>query len=321
MKFPFEQFYKDYVGECFTNKRSFDSMSDNEQIKCFNPEHDDDNPSAGINLITGEFNCLGCGIGGDDLTYLKVYYRDPETDKPMTYMEALKKIKEYVPDFRPQGSLSLKQYSEYTKIPVEFLTKCGVEEADLGLIFQYRDKDRNKLRDRIRYSINKKPQWVGYKKFPMGLYGLWWIDEFPKGTLFICEGESDTQTLWYNNFMAVGVPGANSLKEEQVKDLLMYKEIFICQDADYAGYQFAINIMQALKKAKYEGIVKVIHLQSYFGVKDPSELYKSDTDGFKSKFLKAADEALVKPVVYELKQKKELSSIIDMAKGNLNFKS
>ena len=35
------------------------------QVRCFNPQHDDKNPSMRIDRITGIFNCLSCGFAGN----------------------------------------------------------------------------------------------------------------------------------------------------------------------------------------------------------------------------------------------------------------
>ena len=34
-------------------------------VRCLNPEHDDNNPSMRIDIITGVFNCFSCGFSGN----------------------------------------------------------------------------------------------------------------------------------------------------------------------------------------------------------------------------------------------------------------
>lgn len=42
-----------------------DMVGDEYKVHCVNPAHDDRDPSMGINLETGYWNCFACGIGGD----------------------------------------------------------------------------------------------------------------------------------------------------------------------------------------------------------------------------------------------------------------
>ena len=41
-------------------------------VKCFNPEHEDSNPSMNIDKISGVFHCLSCGYSGDLFRYFKI---------------------------------------------------------------------------------------------------------------------------------------------------------------------------------------------------------------------------------------------------------
>lgn len=42
-------------------------VDDEFKLLCINPSHDDRDPSLGVNLTTGYWNCFACGIGGDIL--------------------------------------------------------------------------------------------------------------------------------------------------------------------------------------------------------------------------------------------------------------
>lgn len=35
------------------------------KMRCINPEHQDRNPSASVNLQKGRYNCFACGLSGD----------------------------------------------------------------------------------------------------------------------------------------------------------------------------------------------------------------------------------------------------------------
>ena len=61
----------------------------------------------------------------------------------------------------------------------------------------------------------------GAKLYP---YGLWLLkDAHRQGFVILCEGESDTHTLLFNNLPGLGLPGANSWQEEWADYLDMRK--------------------------------------------------------------------------------------------------
>jgi len=53
-------------------KLDFTSQGRDYVVKCLNPEHDDSNPSMRIDKISGLFNCLSCGFGGDIFDYYSI---------------------------------------------------------------------------------------------------------------------------------------------------------------------------------------------------------------------------------------------------------
>ena len=73
---------------------------------------------------------------------------------------------------------------------------------------------------RSRVSLTGKPKILTRKGNKHRLYGGWKLHEARKaGYVFLVEGESDAQTLWYHGEPAVGIPGANGWKAEWASEL------------------------------------------------------------------------------------------------------
>lgn len=88
------------------------------------------------------------------------------------------------------------------------------------------------------------------------------------------EGESDTQTLWFLKFPALGVPGAANFKEKFVHKLQDLK-LYIHVEPDKGGETFLQKVTKILKEGEFIGEVYKWSCHS-FGVKDPSDLYMKE---------------------------------------------
>ena len=91
------------------------------------------------------------------------------------------------------------------------------------------------------------------------------------------EGESDFQTLWYHGIPAIGLPGAQTWKEEWAVHLKDIPKIFVVIEPDGGGKA----VMESLSESSMRDKVYLIHMGKY---KDPSNLYVSDPENFKKKW-------------------------------------
>jgi putative DNA primase/helicase len=107
----------------------------------------------------------------------------------------------------------LTRYAAIKRLPVAFLVSLGLSD----LIYQKHPSVRIPYRaggtdDPVRFRIaaeGDKFRWKSEAK--PSLYGLWRLgDARSLGRVTLCEGESDTQTLWLHDEPTVGLPGANS---------------------------------------------------------------------------------------------------------------
>lgn len=125
--------------------------------------------------------------------------------------------------------------------------------------------------NRFRWKAGSKPI----------LYGLQRLRaDAAKGFVILCEGESDTQTLWLHGYPAVGLPGATSWNEQRDAPLFEgIPTIYVIDEGDDGGE----GIRRWLAKSAIRDRVKLVNLRP-FGAKDPSELYLQDRDAFRQRF-------------------------------------
>ena len=116
------------------------------------------------------------------------------------------------------AGLTLAIYAKAKQLEISFLKKLGVSDMQLGdkpaVAIPYKDVDGLEQGTRIRVGLTgARFRWATGSK-PC-LYGLWRLEKMSgKGYIVLVEGESDAQTLWLHGIPALGLPGANSWKEE-----------------------------------------------------------------------------------------------------------
>lgn len=185
---------------------------------------------------------------------------------------------------------TLENYAEYVQLPVEFLKSWGLREyrhlGEPAVSMPYLDESGEEvLLTRSRVSLTGKPKVKTRKGDKHRLYGLWKTDEAREaGYAWLGEGESDSQTAWYYDEPFFGIPGANGWKQEWASDLDGIEKLFFIVE-DEAG--------EACwkKLAATPEIRERLYRVELDGVKDVSELHKTDPEHFREKLEKARQEA------------------------------
>lgn len=197
------------------------------------PFHNDENIGS-FSFNKSGFHCFACGASGS------IY-------------ELGERLGIRLPSSRNSrdfSGLTLEQYSLAKKIPQGFLLSLQVIERNRGGIPQlhipYFDENGQKVATRIRRSITGKNRFVWQKDSHLIPYGLWRLHEPLHdctekseygNILFLVEGESDTQTLWFYNVPALGIPGATTWKSEWKKYLDNYI-VYAWKEPDDGGQSF-----------------------------------------------------------------------------------
>lgn len=143
-----------------------------------------------------------------------------------------------------------------------------------GLAIPYHNADGTLHALRYRKSLNGENRMLWRKRDTAILYGLWRLREWTSSdTLYLCEGESDTWTLWHAELPALGVPSANIWRAEWWQLLKPFRRIVILPDRDDAGSKMADRITETCPADLHER-VHVLLLPE--GIKDANELWQRE---------------------------------------------
>ena len=204
------------------------------------PFHEDTKPGS-ISVGEKGFKCFSCGeSGGLDKLATKLGI-DPR-------------------QVNNQG-ITIDDYANFKKLPRGFLEDLGLKERNQDgkstLRIPYSDEDGNESAVRVRFGRkgNNRFKWISKPKIIP--YGLWRLNELQscnenegvKREIFLVEGESDAQTLWYHAQNALGIPGASTWKSEWAQYLEGY-DVYIWQEPDHGGSKFVERISKDLPDAK-----------------------------------------------------------------------
>lgn len=241
------------------------------------PFHQDSKPSFTVNLKNGCYECKACGEKGNYITY---YAKTRGLSNKDAYKAILANYG-VENNWQPESALkyTLKEYSFQKRLPEQFLADNfhitnGVDRrTGRGYIkIPYYGHDQQEVTFRKRYNDPKdKFRWKTGTKINT-MYGEWRLKEIQDtGYVIMVEGESDTQTLWYLNFAALGVPGASCVKPEFL-DKIEGMRVYIHVEPDLGGQTFLRNMTNKLKDYGFTGQVYQMSCKTH-GEKDPSNLY------------------------------------------------
>jgi hypothetical protein len=189
---------------------------------------------------------------------------------------------------------TLEAHAKAKALPVEFLSSLGVSDFKHSVLkitvlrIPYRDGEGVERAVRIRRELHKRAE-GGDERFlwkkgskPL-LYGLDRLDN--ANEVVIVEGESDCHVLWLHGIAALGLPGANSWKEERdAQHLAGIERIFVIVEPDKGGE----GVMGWLARSAIKDRAWIVMLG---GHEDPSELHIDDPGRFEERFRGALDQA------------------------------
>jgi hypothetical protein len=243
-----------------------------------NPTRADAQPgSFKVNLKTCAWADFATGDKGGDLISLWAYLYGLSQIEAARMLAAELGIP--IEPGAPRG-LTLEAYALAKKLPVEFLSKLGLETIanpyrsnTMALAIPYYRGDGVLFRKRIRQALHKQPDgkdkrmlWDKRDDKPGTiLYGL---EQLPaKGCpVLLVEGESDCHTLWFKERDAIGVPGAGNYSPARDDKELEGFDVIALIEPDGGGEAL-------IKKLAASKLRKSIRLARLDGFKDVSELW------------------------------------------------
>jgi len=172
---------------------------------------------------------------------------------------------------RNTQGLTIKQYAEAKKLPLDLLGKLGLYEITLGgnrvVAIPYQDTAGATVAVRFRLSLDGEVKFKWRSGSRAMLYGLWRLSQArERGFVILVEGESNCHTLWAHGFPAVGLPGATTFKDSMADDLAGIERIYCLLDPDQAGEA----LKRRLEASPLRARTLLARLDAY---KDVSELH------------------------------------------------
>jgi hypothetical protein len=189
---------------------------------------------------------------------------------------------------------NLENYGQAKALPVEFLKKLGLTDRKYqgreAVRIPYRTEAGEEGSVRFRIALQKSEEGDERFRWRTGskatLYGLWRLEKIRKvGWVVLVEGESDTHTLWYHGFPALGIPGIDTWKEAWVEHLEGVERIYVVIEPDEGG----ATLKDKLSTSSIRDRLHVLDLDQY---KDASELHVADPELFRERFTHALKNAM-----------------------------
>lgn len=288
--------FVDYAAEYKAVLKNAKIAGDRIVGKC--PFHDDRKDSFTADLKTGKCTCFTGCINGNFISFWAKYRGMDTKDAYKDILARYNRLEDPKPKTEKSNyddglvDYTLAEYSFSKKLPEDFLKNtCRLSNVkDKGgrvyLKIPYYDENGENPILRKRFG-NKEFRWGKGAAGKINLYGLWRLSEIRQtGKVLLVEGESDTQTLWYLKFPALGVAGASLFKETAIPHIEGLK-VFIHIEPDKGGETFLSKICSVLHDAGYAGEVFRWNCSQY-GAKDPSELYLKEGEEAAAEKIKAA---------------------------------
>lgn len=268
------------------------------------PFHDDNRDSFTADIRTGKCHCFTGCIDGN---FISFWAKLHDTDTKEAYKQILDKygrLEDAKPPEKKKPQMqefTLSEYAFLKRIPEDFLKEVCLattgkdRDGTRWLKLPYQTESGSVPVFRKRYG-GKEFRWSYGSSGKLILYGEWRLAEIrQQGYAVLAEGESDTQTLWFLKFAALGVPGASNFKANMVQKLDGLK-LYIHVEPDRGGDVFLEKVCRILREENYAGDVYTWSCRQ-FGVKDPSELFLKEGE---EKAREKIQKALVKARKIEL---------------------
>lgn len=240
------------------------------------PFHQDTKASFSANLKNGMYKCFACSAEGNFIKFYAELHG-------MNNKEAYQAIQEKYHAAPQKHAYTVEEYAISKRLPADWLIETFQLSAETDqktsqpwLRLPYFDEEGRKTIFRKRFPPGSPTRfkWSYGSAGKLRLYGEWKLPYFRQveKQVVLVEGESDTQTLWYLQIPALGVPGAAVFKPEWRRKLEGIDKVYLHIEPDQGGETFLQQMCQKLLDGGYQGQVYRWSCGEY-GCKDPSDLF------------------------------------------------
>jgi len=241
------------------------------------PAHDDTNPSLSITETTDGkllWKChAGCSQEAVQRELERIAGVNRATVKLIPPREKQSSASEQSPT--PTEPLTLAELANAKRLSAPKLFTWNVRtQSDGSIAIPYLTRDGVVSAIQYRYALAGDNRFKWRKHDIPILYGLWRLNDWiTADTLYLCEGCTDTWSMWHAGLPAIGIPSASTWREEWWRELDGYPKIVVIPDTDKAGAELAQKLANTCPEQFRE---RVYVLQLPDGVKDVNELWQRE---------------------------------------------
>jgi DNA primase len=235
-------------------KVKYESRGADLLVHCFNPDHDDNNPSLRINRDGGQFHCLGCGYKGNVFSLFNKYRNmfNSKVRKTQSLIKALRKASWSGLEFPPGAFFIDYDFRGISKETVQKFQafKTTDEFMEGRVVFPIYDSSNIIVGFQGRYEhSDANPRYLAYPAET----ALPWYPNIHRvevtNSIILVEGLRDALVLHDKGIKnAVCIFGTKSVNMENIVQhltpflLLGTTKVFILMDGDAAGRSAATHL-------------------------------------------------------------------------------
>ena len=200
----------------------------------------------------------------------------------------------------PYRPVSLAELADAKRLDAERLRAWGLTDLpEGGTEIPYRNTEGETACVRYRLALEGENRFRWRQGDAPILYGLWRLSEWHSpDALYLCEGETDTLTLWHADLPALGIPGASVWKAEWWREGEGCARIVVIPDNDAVGTELVQRLAETCPESIQER-VQVLLLPE--GVKDANELWLQ-VDADPERFQGALGQCEIRAIVQAIKE-------------------
>lgn len=193
----------------------------------------------------------------------------------------------------PATGLTIEELARHVGLPADYLRGLGVRERAGRVEIPYRDFQGREVGVEKRLALRKedRPDRQRFERATLPVpYGLDRFRDAEKARyVIIVEGASDCWTLWYKDFPALGLPGADTAGLLTEPMLWPLERVVVVQEADPAGQEFAQQVRARVANLAPDVRVQVLAMPP--DAKDMNAKYRQKPQAFAAWLRRAIEEA------------------------------
>lgn len=271
----------DPVGDLLRDKNvKFRASSKDYVVSCFNPDHEDTNPSMNINRNTGMFNCFSCGFKGNIFNYFGILSNNTSI-KVIKLKNKIKELRsniaglEFPDDYTPVTSF--RGISKETFAKFEVFTTSLIEGLEDRVVIPIKDIRNKPVVFQGRHALSSgNPRYIFYpKNIPVPIFPQILEDRYK--SIVLVEGIFDLLNLYDKGLKNVAcIFGVNNLDKDTVQKMQPFKaqgvlKVYLMLDGDEAGQEAMDRVLPLVEETGL-GVEKIVLEKN----KDPGDLTQDE---------------------------------------------